>query len=199
MENRIKLLITDFDGTLVNTFEANFRAYNEAFEEAGLELTRERYSKCFGHRFDDFMNDVGIGDEKVKSKIRSRKAENYPRYFDKLTVNSSLLEFIRSFHRQGGLTAIASTAWGRNLRSALDYIGATGDFDLILSGENVIHGKPNPEIYRKVLESFDVRSHEALVFEDSEVGFRAAQAAGISVIPVFPEFFPVADGSAHTV
>lgn len=180
----IKLLITDFDGTLVDTFEANYRAYREAFAAEGLELDREKYRECFGYRFDRFMDAVGITDEKQRTRIRDNKAEAYPNQFEYLKANQSLLEFIRSFHRQGGQTAIASTARGKNLRNALRHIGAESDFNLILSGESVLRGKPNPEIYEKVLEAFDVRPEEALVFEDSQVGIQAATTAGIPVLQI---------------
>lgn len=57
---QVKLLITDFDGTLVDTFEANFLAYQMAFDKYGLELTEQQYRDCFGFRFDDFMTHMGI-------------------------------------------------------------------------------------------------------------------------------------------
>ena len=50
----IKAIITDFDGTLVDTFEANLRAYQEAFANVGLSLSTDRYKECFGYRFDRF-------------------------------------------------------------------------------------------------------------------------------------------------
>lgn len=42
----IRAIITDFDGTLVDTFEANFRAYQKAFSECGIVLTAEKYREC---------------------------------------------------------------------------------------------------------------------------------------------------------
>ena len=44
----IKAIITDFDGTLVDTFEANLRAYQEAFYQVGITLMAEKYRECFG-------------------------------------------------------------------------------------------------------------------------------------------------------
>ena len=51
----IKAIITDFDGTLVDTFEANLRAYQQAFADQGLSLTSDTYRECFGYRFERFM------------------------------------------------------------------------------------------------------------------------------------------------
>lgn len=185
----IKLLITDFDGTLVDTFEANYGAYREAFEGLGLTLTPERYRDCFGLRFDNFMSAMGISDDDVKKAIRGRKGDCYPDYFNRLKVNTPLLEIIRAFRRSGGKTAVASTAREHNLLNALRHIGAENDFDLILAGESVSHGKPDPEIYLKVLKYFGVEPSDALVFEDSEVGFKAAEAAGTRYIIINKEFY----------
>lgn len=189
----IKLLISDFDGTLVDTFEANFLAYRKAFSEVGLSLSREQYRNCFGYRFDKFMDACGVDAEDLRSKIRNLKGKFYPDYFDKFKVNKTLLLYIQTFHKSGGLIAIASTARRHNLLNALSNIGADNIFDLILSGESVSKGKPSPEIYQKVLEHFKKDSSEALVFEDSSVGFAAAEAAGINYIAITPTYFDYED------
>lgn len=186
---QVKLLITDFDGTLVDTFEANFLAYQKAFEECGIELSETQYRDCFGFRFDDFMAHMGIEDSEAKQRIRKMKGDFYPLFFDRLKINHSLLEMLRNFKLSDGLTAVASTARKRNLMNALDFIGATDAFSLILAGEDVKRGKPNPEIYNTVLTKMQMKPNEALVFEDSTVGIRAAQAAGISFIKVTSDYF----------
>ena len=180
----IKAIITDFDGTLVDTFEANYGAYQEAFAQAGLELSRVRYRECFGLRFAEFMEAMGITDPEIAARIRKIKGEAYPKHFDKLVPNKALIEFIRTSRAQGIRTAVASTARGKNLMNVLNYIGATDAFEYILTGEDVQHGKPAPEIYNKVLAHFDIQPSEALVFEDSPVGMHAAEAAGINYIKV---------------
>lgn len=180
----IRLLISDFDGTLVDTFEANFRAYSDAFASCGLLLEKALYREYFGLRFDRFMDAMDINDQNIRREIRRIKGERYPYYFDYLKVNTPLLKLLRCFKALGGQIAIASTAREKNLLNALSHIGAVSDFDLILAGENVSKGKPDPEIYLSVLEKLGVSASEAIVFEDSEVGMQAAQAAGIGCINV---------------
>lgn len=180
----IKLLITDFDGTLVNTFQANYHAYKEAFSLEGLSLTELQYRECYGLRFDGFMDAVGVEDIEMRKRIRNHKGDIYPSYFDKLHVNQPLLDFIRMFRKSGGKTAVASTARGKNLNNALNFIGATDDFDLILAGEDVNEGKPSPEIYNTVMSRMDVSPNETLIFEDSSVGLQAASASGAHFIQI---------------
>ena len=88
------------------------------------------------------------------------------------------------FRAGGGLTAVASTARGKNLANALEHIGATGDFDLILAGEDVKEGKPSPEIYNTVMARLGVTADETLIFEDSIVGLQAASLAGAHFIKI---------------
>lgn len=185
----IKLLITDFDGTLVDTFDANYKAYKKAFHEYQIDLSKEKYAACFGLRFDDFMNKMGIYDEKIRNNIRILKSNYYPSFFSEFKVNKTLLSMLNTFKQSGGLTAVASTARYINLINAIHYIHAEDVFSLILTGENVKYGKPNPEIYNMVLDKLQVINTNALVFEDSSVGIEAAKNAGISYIKITKEYF----------
>ena len=69
----IKAIITDFDGTLVDTFKANLLAYQMAFHEVGLTLTQEKYHECFGLRYDAFLSRMGIFDDNVANEIKNLK------------------------------------------------------------------------------------------------------------------------------
>jgi beta-phosphoglucomutase len=187
--NDIKLIITDFDGTLVDTFEANFRAYEMVFSQNGLVLTRVQYRTYFGYRFDAFMDAMGIIDSNLKENIKKLKAIVYPDFFEFLVVNKVLVSLISNFRNGGGKAAIASTAHSTNLMNVLEYLKLNNDFDLIITGEDVKYGKPNPEIYLKVLEKFNISSEHAIVFEDTEIGFKAASDAGIKYFEIKSSFF----------
>lgn len=182
--SQIKLIITDFDGTLVDTFDANLKSYQKAFEKVGLSLSEVQYRHCFGLRFEKFMQFMSIEDERTALRIRKFKGEFYPTNFNLLKVNNALLSFIRSSRKNGIRTAVASTARRKNLENALNYIEAKNDFDLILAGEDVEKGKPSPEIYNNILNFFDVSPQETIIFEDSPVGIEAAQRTGANYIIV---------------
>lgn len=185
----IKALITDFDGTLVDTFEANLRAYQEAFHQVGLELTADRYKECFGYRFDRFMTAMAVYDEQIASRIKELKKDAYPKYFNHLVPNDKLIELIATFHQMGAKTAIASTARKENLMNAVNHLDIAHHFDLIYAGVDVTKGKPDPEIYLKSMAALGVTPDETLIFEDSPVGFQAAKASGAKYIPVTPDWF----------
>lgn len=185
----IKAIITDFDGTLVDTFEANLRAYQQAFNACGMTLTAEQYRACFGLRFDAFMSRMSVSDDQTACKIKELKKEYYPQFFEQLVPNHPLIELIDSFHQLGGKTAIASTARKENLMNAVNFLGIAQYFDLILAGIDVKKGKPEPEIYIKSMVALGVTPEETLIFEDSDIGIEAAIASGARYIRVTPEWF----------
>lgn len=185
----IKAIITDFDGTLVDTFEANLKAYQEVFYSVGLQLTEDKYRECFGFRFDRFMTAMGIFDDPVATNIKEAKKNAYPKYFDCLKPNRPLIELIDSFHKMGGKTAIASTARRENLMNAVNHLGIADSFDLIYTAQDVKQGKPSPEIYLNAMTALNVKPDEVLIFEDSPVGFEAAMASGAKYIPVTSDWF----------
>lgn len=185
----IKAIITDFDGTLVDTFEANLRAYQKAFNDVGLNLTADKYRQCFGYRFERFMVAMGVHDNKTSNYIREAKKDYYPQFFEYLTPNIALIELIASYRALGGKTAIASTARKENLMNVVNYLGLSDMFDLIYAGVDVIQGKPSPEIYLKTMEELGVKADETLIFEDSEVGIQAAKSSGAKYMVVNSEYF----------
>lgn len=185
----LRAIITDFDGTLVDTFEANLRAYQDAFYQVGITLTAEKYRECFGFRFDRFMSAMAVNDEQIANRIKELKKDAYPKYFNNFVPNNRLIELIASFHQMGAKTAIASTASKENLMNAVNYLGIAQHFDLIYAGLDVKQGKPAPEIYNKAMDALNVKPEDVLIFEDSPVGFQAATASGAKYIPVTHDWF----------
>ena len=180
---RIKAIITDFDGTLVDTFMANFLAYHEVFKNYGYLLTKEQYRACYGLRFDAFCDKMNIPHD-IRNGMTELKKNIYPSYFKYIELNQSLMMFIRHMKSNGVRTCIASTAASANLYNVLNYFGIGDNFDIVITGEHVSKGKPNPEVYLKALALLECEPDEAIVFEDSDVGCEAAENAEISYIRI---------------
>mgnify|MGYP003289577620 CR=1 FL=1 len=64
-------------------------------------------------------------------------------------------------------------------------------FDLIIEKADVKYKKPHPEIYLKILQKFNARPEECLVFEDSYTGVLAAKNAGIEVVNIMDKYAEV--------
>lgn len=183
-EMMIKAIITDFDGTLVDTFESNFLAYQKAFTEFGYSLSSSQYRACYGLRYDSFMQFMKIEDPHIANRIKEAKKYYYPQYFNRFRPNHALIKLIETCHVLGLKTAIASTARKENLMNAIDFLGIEDYFDLVYSGIDVKLGKPSPEIYIKAMNALGVSPNETLIFEDSEVGIAAAKASGANYMIV---------------
>ena len=196
MPPRIRLLLLDFDGTLVDTRRANARAYIAALAESGRTLTEEEYvARYFGMRCDEFLTRFGIADPAERERLRLRKVALYPSFFDSVRLNAPLWGFCRQFQSQGGRVWIVSTGGRENICNVMAHVGIggpdapeeacpAGRVDGILSGADVRHPKPAPDCFLEAMRRAGCTPRETLVFEDSDIGIEAARRSGASYFVV---------------
>ena len=181
----IRLILTDFDGTLVDTRMANALAYIQTLREIGIEISVEEYLKhYFGMRCNEFMLRMGIEDPTERERLRLRKIELYPTFFDTVRLNEPLWNFVQDFRAQGGKAWIVSTGQIENLSNVMHHLGIEGMVDGVISSRDVSEPKPSPEAFLKAMEYEGVTPAETLIFEDSPVGVAAAKASGANYIKV---------------
>lgn len=92
--------------------------------------------------------------------------------------------------------AVASSAHRAVIESALEGLGIGGLLDVVVSSDEVTHGKPAPDVYVETARRLGVAPGRCLVVEDSINGIRAAKAAGMVAVLVPNESVPPADGAA---
>ena len=188
MSTNIKAFITDFDGTLAFTYAANLAAYQRAIDvvtDGKVKLTNDMYQQCFGYRFDDFMNAINITNQNIRLLIKEKKAEYYAMYSSAVVINNGLLSALKFAKFNNIKVALATTARLVNVMTVLKSHHIDVElFDLILTGEDVKEGKPNPEIYLTAMKILGVKPDETVVFEDSDIGITAAINAGCNYIKV---------------
>ncbi len=182
---RIRLLLLDFDGTLVDTRRANARAYVATLAEQGIRITEEEYlARWFGMRCNEFLTEMGIDAPAERERLRLRKIALYPSFFDSLRLNEPLWAFCRAFRAQGGRVWIVSTGSRANIDNVLRHLGLEEAFDGILAGLDVERPKPAPDAFLEAMRREGCTPEETLVFEDSAVGTAAAAASGAAWIKV---------------
>ncbi len=177
--SNIRLILLDFDGTIVDTRRANCRAYVETLREAGHPMTEEEYAaRYFGVRCPEFLRSIGIDDPEEIDRLRRRKIELYPRYFDLIALNRPLWEFCQQFRSQGGKVWIVSTGQRANIDNVMHHLRMENGVDGIISARDVLHSKPDPECFLRAMELEGTTPAETLIFEDSPVGIEAARRSG---------------------
>lgn len=183
--SQLKLIILDFDGTLVDTRRANALAYIETLGEVGIELHEEEYlANYFGVRCMEFLRKIGITDDNQIAHLRRRKVELYPKYFESVQLNEPLWSWCQMARRMGVKVWIASTGHKDNIANVMRYLNLDNGVDGILTGDDVAHPKPAPDCFLKVMQQVGVKPSETIIFEDSDVGIEAARRSGASYFVV---------------
>ncbi len=180
-----RLLLLDFDGTLVDTRQANYRAYRDVLGEMRIRLDEEVYLReYFGMRCGEFLRRMGLTDSYEIDRLRRRKIEIYPEHFHTVRLNEWLWNFSLDFRRQGGKVWVVSTGQTVNIQNVMDHLKLSGHFDGVLTGADVKNSKPSPECFLKAMANAGCTPEETLIFEDSAVGLKAAKDSGAQFIQV---------------
>ena len=174
----LKLAVFDLDGTLFSTKDVNYRAYKEALGE--LPLDYDFYCKaCNGQNYRQFLPKIvpGITEDEMQ-RIHEAKKRAYPKYLKYAELNEELLKNFLE------INALVTTASRRNAEDILSEFGLKDSFDFVITQEDVENTKPDPECFLLALSRAGVKKEETIVYEDSEPGFKAAEAAGLKYVKV---------------
>ena len=180
-----RLAIFDLDGTLYDTFPVNYRAYELALQEQGIELEETFFrTRCNGMYYKQFLPLVkpDITDE-VMEKVHDTKLELYGTCLDRAVPNESIVELVRAV-KSSFYVALVTTASRKNTEQILRHFGHYDLFDLIITQNDVIHKKPDPEGYLRAMEYFRIPAGRTIIFEDSDECVEAALTCGAGVYKV---------------
>lgn len=181
----IKGFFFDLDGTLVDTYRADFQAYRDAIiEVTGATIDEREFNKYHGREMSIKLKLLIPGiKEDVVAEIRKAKKRHYHKYVSTTTPNNSLITFIESFV-QYSVVALVTTAKRDNALKVLSEHGLEGHFSHTVFGDDVANPKPHPEPYLRALEMTGLQPGEVIVFEDTDSGIQSAEAAGLAVVHV---------------
>lgn len=182
----IRAFILDYDGVIADTNPLHVQTWAELAREAGFPLENPDYIGKCGLRTRSVIRELlhwPVSDEEA-DRLGFRKEELFRSYVRKNGIPPipGVLNFVRKAHERRIPLAIGSSAPPENISTCNEALGLTGLFDAIVSGNDVLHGKPAPDIFLLAAKHLDVSPTECLVFEDSPAGVKAARAAGMSVI-----------------
>lgn len=178
----IKLLVFDLDGVLVTTKDLHFESLNSALAEVDPKyvITRtEHYEKYDGlptRRKLQLLTEDKELPEKEYDKIYQRKQEFTFELIRKQTQRDErLIKIFKQLKAEKYKVYVASNAIRETVKLLLLKTGLIEYIDYYLSNEDVIHSKPNAEIYLRCMIDAGVSPKETLIIEDSPRGIEAAQ------------------------
>ena len=188
---KTKALLFDFDGLILDTETPEFEVWQAIYREYNHELLAETWGQIVGgwgaSHFDAAEHLVElVGDGLNVEGLRARhKSES-----DALTLSQPILpgvvDYLDDARRLGLRLAIASSSPHSWVDTHLSRLGLTHRFPAVICRDDVAPGrtKPHPDLFLKALDAVSAKPDEAIVFEDSPNGVKAARAAGIFVVSV---------------
>lgn len=201
MTQKIKAIIFDLDGVIVDTAIFHFQAWKKLANSMGFDLTEAQNEQLKGiSRLEslDILLEIGkidsISDEE-KQQLATRKNEWYRENILKMTPRDILpgvKNFLEELKKAHYKIAIGSSS--KNAGTILERIGMKDFFDAVVDGTKITRSKPDPEVFLKGAQELHIPPKQCLVFEDAESGIEAAKNAGMKTIGVGkPENLPKAD------
>ena len=187
----IKALLFDFDGLILDTETSEFLVWQKIYREYGQEMLPETWGQVVGgYGISNFDGAVHLA-ELVGEGLDARELHaRYRSEADALILQQPVLPGVVAYlddARQTGLRlAVASSSPHSWVDTHLVRLGLADRFEAIICGDDVPPGrtKPHPDLFLKALEVLHVKACEAIVFEDSPNGVKAARVAGIFVVSV---------------
>jgi len=183
----LRAVIFDWDGVVVDSSAHHERSWEVLAERRGLPLPADHFKRGFGKKNNVIIPDLGWATEPVQvAALAHEKEEIYralvrEKGIEPLPGVRALLDALRG---ENVPCAIGSSTERPNLDLPLDLMGLREFFRVIVSGEEVEHGKPDPSIFLLAAERLGRAPGECVVIEDALVGIEAARRAGMPVLAV---------------
>lgn len=178
--------IFDMDGVLFDTERVYQQTWHEIAAEQGVELGSGFLEAITGtsgehmHRVLEEYFQVSNGAviaEECMSRVHQKLSVHVP-------IKAGVREILIFFREKKMPAAVASSSLSRQIEANLKKTGIDGYFSEIVSGTEVEHGKPAPDIFLRAAGRIDCKPEECFVFEDSENGVKAGYAAKCATIMV---------------
>jgi len=185
--NKIRGVLVDLDGTLVDSISIYEKAYILLLKEFGidvdinlyknsgegpLEIARriyERYKDKLNISFDDFI---------------ARREKILRDLISEIKFTPGAKEFLSYVKDKGFKVGLVTSSFKDFTESLLENLGLKGFFDVVITADDVKRSKPDPEPYLLALNKLNLLPDECIAIEDSIYGVISAKTAGINVIAV---------------
>lgn len=180
----IRALVFDFDGLIIDTETPLIDAYGAVHAKYGVPFDRELFIRSVGHAdysFDPWHGFSPHADRAALEVERRQLKDHLLLQQPVLPGVAALLEQARARRLRVGIASNSHHAW---VEPQLKRLGLFDWFEFFACREDAPSPKPEPDLYRLVLNQFGVRGREAIAFEDSHTGSLAAKRANLWCVAV---------------
>ena len=192
-------IVLDMDGLMVDSEPSSRRAWDHVLGTYGHTLNDDIYNSIIGYRIDEtaayLIETYGLPlsidtltDQKASllNKIRANGVPPMPGFY----------EFHSRILQSGLIWAVATSSPRSHAEEVLERLGISGSCQAIAGGDEVLQGKPAPDIYLLAAKRLGIPAAHCLAVEDSAPGCRSALSAGMMVVAVPNQDTKTADFSA---
>jgi beta-phosphoglucomutase len=176
----VRAIMFDFNGTLSDDEPVLCEIFMHLFAEYGRPMSAQEYFDQLAGLSDPEIVKTWLGEEHpAVQEVLDERARRYrAAAADGSTIHEHVRVAVRCAAEHVPL-AICSGAARAEIEPVVEAAGLSGCFRAVVSSDDVAHGKPDPEGYRRALELLQADPARAAVFEDTEAGVASARAAGV--------------------
>ena len=182
-------VIFDCDGTLVDSEPLSRRAWEQALEPYGYEVTDADLAACVGrsypHTHGHFAARAALPGAEAFWPVYS--GELFELIDAQLEPFADALGAVAELRARGVAIAVASSSARERLKRTLERAGLGDAFAVTVAGDEVVRGKPAPDMFLAAAERLCVSPSSCIAVEDSVPGVQSGLAAGMAVIAVARE------------
>ena len=187
--NKIKAVIFDMDGVLIEAKDWHYEALNKALNLFGMAISR----------YDHLVTYDGLPTEKKLEMLSTERGlpKALHQFINEMkqqyTMEIVYAECKPTFHHEYALSKLKNSGYqmavcSNSIRNTIEIMmekAALSDyFEFYVSNQDVKNGKPDPEMYVKAISQLGLKPQECMIIEDNENGIKAAKGSGAWVMEV---------------
>jgi HAD superfamily hydrolase (TIGR01549 family) len=182
-----KCIIFDLDGTLVDTLDKHIEAFKILFKELAINIKEESIAENMGRTPKDTLLTLLPELKNNRSQLihyAEKKEEILTDLLNEIECFKGALELLTKTKELGIIIALASSTPKYNVEKMLHSAGLFDFFNVIITGEDITVGKPNPEVFLKAASKAQCSTDSCFVIGDSPHDIEAAKNAKMKIIVV---------------
>lgn len=182
---KIKCVIFDLDGTLVDTLELHVEAFLRVVRGMGIEVPRDRIEQNMGRTAKDVLRTIVPGiDDAGLAYYAEMKEDILTELLGEIHPLPGSVELLMRLKNLGVPLVLASSTTSVNVIKILQVTGLIDYFDRMVTAENIATGKPDPDVFIKAAAKGGAQPNNCLVIGDSIHDIAAALGAGCIAVAV---------------